>query len=158
MHCIVGYIIPYAPFTRGVSLNASHLLWMEWRQALPNGIVGPSRRIGSVASGRSWKLSKCLNANAGVIQSDRLMQIPLHSQSHSCNTKKFMWLAAVTMKVASAQSFRHAPPSSVDADAPCECTVTMCSGSMHIMAKSVTIRAFHIHKMFTLYINAYGKN
>ncbi len=108
MHCIVGYIIPYVPFTRGVSDNTSHLLWMEWRQALPNGIVGLSRWIGSVASGRSWKLSKCLNASAGVIQSDRLMQIPLHSQSHSCNTKKCMWLAAVTMKVASAQSFRHA--------------------------------------------------
>ncbi len=31
---------------------------MEGRQALPNWIVGPSRRIGSVARGRSWKLFK----------------------------------------------------------------------------------------------------
>ncbi len=30
------------------------------------------------------------------------------TQSHSCNTRKVMWLAVVTMMVASAPSFRHA--------------------------------------------------
>ncbi len=31
-----------APFTRGVGVNATRWLWMEWPQALPNWIVGPS--------------------------------------------------------------------------------------------------------------------
>ncbi len=99
-----------APFTRSVSvnINASRLLWMEWRQALPNWIVGLSHRVGSVARGRSWKHLNFLNANAGVSQSDWLMQISLHRQSRSCNTRKRMWLAVVTMTVAPAPSFRHA--------------------------------------------------
>ncbi len=37
-----------APFTRGVGVNASRWLWMEWRQALPNWIVGLSRRVASL--------------------------------------------------------------------------------------------------------------
>ncbi len=56
-------------------VNASRLLWMEWRQELPNWIVGPSRRFTGIARGRSWKLFNFSSANAGVSQSDRLMQI-----------------------------------------------------------------------------------
>ncbi len=42
-----------APF-RGFGVNASRLLWMEWRQALLNWIVGPSCRFTGVARGRSF--------------------------------------------------------------------------------------------------------
>ncbi len=92
--------IPYgaSASTRGVGVNSSRLLWMEWRQALPNWIVGPSRRFTSVARGRSWKLLNFSSTNAGVSQSDRLMQYPSTdaSQSRSCNTRKVCdWLLSL---------------------------------------------------------------
>ncbi len=58
------------PLTRGVGVNASRLLWMDWRQALLNWIVGPSRRFTGVASGRSWKrfnFSSAMQASANQI-------------------------------------------------------------------------------------------
>ncbi len=81
---------------------------IEWSKALPNGIVGPSRRIGSVASGRSWKLSKCQRRRHPIRSpyANTLAQT-LANRIHA-TPKKRTWLAAITMKVASAQSFRHA--------------------------------------------------
>ncbi len=70
-----------APFTRGVGVNASRWLWMEWRQALPNWIVGPSRRFTGAAHGRSWKLFK-RQRRRQPIRSPHA-----NTQSRSCNTR-----------------------------------------------------------------------
>ncbi len=93
-----------APFTRGVGVNASRWLWMEWRQALPNWIVGPSRRFTSAARGRSWKLFNFSSANGGVSQSDRLMQIP--NPVHA-TPEKYV-IGCCNYDGASAPRFRHA--------------------------------------------------
>ncbi len=74
---------------------------MEWRQALPNWIVGPSRRFTGAARGRSWKL---FNANGGVSQSDRLMQIP--NPVHA-TPEKYV-IGCCNYDGASAPRFRHA--------------------------------------------------
>ncbi len=86
---------------------------MEWRQALPNWIVGPSRRFTGITRGRSWKL--IIFSYFQVPTQVSANQIALckypstdASQSRSCNTRKVMWLGVVTMAVTSAQSFRHA--------------------------------------------------
>ncbi len=93
-----------APFTRGVGVNASRWLWMEWRQALPNWIVGPSRRFTGAARGRSWKLFNFSSANGGVSQSDRLMQIP--NPVHA-TPEKYV-IGCCNYDGASAPRFRHA--------------------------------------------------
>ncbi len=90
----------HAPFTRGVGVNASRLLWMEWHQALPNWIVGPLRRFTGISHGRSWKLFKRQRRRQPI-------------RSSYANTlaqtlaRKVMCLAVVTMTVASAPSFSH---------------------------------------------------
>ncbi len=96
--------MPDAPFTRGVGVNASRWLWMEWRQALPNWIVGPSRRFTGAARGRSWELFNFSSANGGVSQSDRLMQIP--NPVHA-TPEKYV-IGCCHYDGASAPSFRHA--------------------------------------------------
>ncbi len=93
-----------APFTRGVGVNASRWLWMEWRQALPNWIVGPSRCFTGAARGRSWKLFNFSSANGGVSQSDRLMQIP--NPVHA-TPEKYV-IGCCNYDGASAPRFRHA--------------------------------------------------
>ncbi len=93
-----------APFTRGVGVNASRWLWMEWRQALPNWIVGPSHRFTGAARGRSWKLFNFSSANGGVSQSDRLMQIP--NPVHA-TPEKYV-IGCCNYDGASAPRFRHA--------------------------------------------------
>ncbi len=93
-----------APFTRGVGVNASRWLWMEWRQALPNWIVGPSGRFTGAARGRSWKLFNFSSANGGVSQSDRLMQIP--NPVHA-TPEKYV-IGCCNYDSASAPRFRHA--------------------------------------------------
>ncbi len=75
-----------APFTRGVGVNASRWLWMEWRQALPNWIVGPSRRFTGAARGRSWKLFNFSSANFSC-------KYPIPFMQH----QRSMWLVVVTM-------------------------------------------------------------
>ncbi len=93
-----------APFTRGVGVNASRWLWMEWRQALPNWIVGPSRRFTGAARCRSWKIFNFSSANGGVSQSDRLMQIP--NPIHA-TPEKYV-IGCCNYDGASAPCFRHA--------------------------------------------------
>ncbi len=96
--------LAHAAFTRGVGVNASRWLWMEWRQALPNWIVGPSRRFTGAARGRSWKLLNFSSANGGVSQSDRLMQIP--NPVHA-TPEKYV-IGCCNYDGASAPRFRHA--------------------------------------------------
>ncbi len=88
-----------APFTRGIGVNTSRLLWMEWRQALPNWIVGPSHRFTDVARGRSWKLFLTFQAPTQVSANQiALCKYPSvdTSQSRSCNTRKVCdWLLSL---------------------------------------------------------------
>ncbi len=102
-----------ASITFLVRLNVSSLFRMEWRQALPNWIVGPSRRFTGIARGRSWKLIIFSYFQAPTQVSANQIALCKYpstdaSQSRSCNTRKVMWLGVVTMAVTSAQSFRHA--------------------------------------------------
>ncbi len=102
-----------ASITFLVHLNVSSLFRMEWCQALPNWIVGPSRRFTGIARGRSWKLIIFSYFQAPTQVSANQIALCKYpstdaSQSRSCNTRKVMWLGVVTMAVTSAQSFRHA--------------------------------------------------
>ncbi len=108
-----------APFTRGVSINASRLLWMEWRQALPNWVVGPLRHFGSVAHCRIWKHLNFLSANAGFSQSESLKRIPLHRRYPIAfmQHQKTNVISCCHYDGRASTKLQTLPPSSVDADA-----------------------------------------
>ncbi len=67
----------------------------------------------------AWCWRNLSSANGGVSQSDRLMQIPnpVHATPEKCD-----WLLQLWRRVSTTLQTR--PPSSVDADAPCECSVS----------------------------------
>ncbi len=94
-------------FKRGVGVNASRFLLMEWRQALLNWIVGPSRPFTGVARGRSWKLFKC-QCSRQLIRSPYANTIaqtlanPIHA-----TPEKYL-IGCCHYVGASAPSFRHA--------------------------------------------------
>ncbi len=86
-----------APFTRGVCVNTSHLLWMEWHQALPNWLW--VRRIASLtllaAEVENFSTLSATQASANQIALCKYPSVDA-SQSRSCNTRKVCdWLLSL---------------------------------------------------------------